>query len=238
MTEPTSALCAVEGCRKDGPPRQALPGSSVCVCCEDRSWDNWRTVTVLWPDLELALAAQGAGGEHVSGTKTPALVINVGVVEARARIRELTRFWVHVLIETTDTLVPPTGDADQLASFLGTNMRHLTRHPDPGITLGYLEDAREAAGLARRHVQQTGRRTYKPGIPCVEHGTDEHGQRVPCGGEYVAKVQDGMGYVPDLVCTVDSGHVMTPGGFRTLGRSMDKGGAERLLGAIVGRMGA
>ena len=284
-----TALCHVENCRRDAPPRLAAPGSAICDVCAERAYENLREVERLWPELDQALIPGGGGGQRVTGTKENVLPYSTGVADARGEITHTLWFWTKNILDVAPTLdgkgelasarervrflmgrlaqasdpkkrqalLYETGRAVRavkrrrafvtsleaaepafLAGFVATNLRTITHGPDEWLAVGIVTDARTIAGTARGHVAPSGRHTYKPGIPCVEHTTDGHGQRVPCGGEYVARVQDGMGYVPDLVCTVNGSHVMTPGGFRTLGRSMDKGGAERLLGAIVGRMGA
>lgn len=284
-----TALCQVENCRKDAPPRQAAPGSAICDVCADRAYDHLREVEKLWPELDQALIPGGSGGQRVTGTKEHVLPYSTGVADARGEIAHTLWFWTKNILEAAPTLdgraelatarervrflmgrLAATSDPEKrqallyetgravravkrrrqfttsleasepafLAGFVATNLRTITHGQDEWLAVGIAVDARTIAGNARANVAPSGRRTYKPGIPCTEHSTDEHGQRIPCQGEYQAKVTDGMGYVPDLVCSVDAGHVMTPGGFRTLGRVMDKGGAERLLGALSGRIGA
>ena len=123
-------------------------------------------------------------------------------------------------------------EVDWLASWLGTNLRHLTRHNDQREAVAFVEEVTRDARVLRSLAEPLGARKYAPGIPCVEHLTDAMGQRVPCGGSYEARVWDGMGVVPDLRCTVDGTHILTPAGFRRLGRALNKGAVEALAEAI------
>lgn len=129
-------------------------------------------------------------------------------------------------------------DTPWLAGWLGSNIRHLTAHHDEREAVAFVDEITRMGAVVRSLAAPKGARTYAPGIPCVEHGTDDQGQRVPCAGTYEARVWDGMGVVPDLRCTVDGSHVLTPAGFRRLGRRVSPDQAAMNLLAAVGRVGA
>ncbi|HEY9250567.1 MAG TPA: hypothetical protein VIO38_15615 [Rariglobus sp.] len=239
MIEPT--LCASDHCRPPsaGGPRRAMRGAPMCEACEDRAWSDLQTVARVWPDTEAQLTAPNKGGDGtgVRSARAPGIDLNPRVVEARKDITNTLTFWVHLLIDEHETLQLHGTDPSAMARFIGSNVRHLTHHHDEGIALSIVEDAHRLARLVIATAYPKGARRYEPGIPCVEHATSDMGERVPCAGEYGAWVWDGMGYVPDLECSLDRGHVLTPDGFRRLGRTVLRMGATtNLANAISGRI--
>lgn len=243
MTGQATALCASDHCRPEGHggPRPADRGSPICHDCADRAASNLQDVARDWPATEAQLTApdRGNDGTGVKSARNPGIDLNPRVVEARADITHTLTFWAHLLLDENQTLPRPRQDVPGLARFVGTNLRHLTHHHDHGLAVSIIEDAHRLARLARSTAYPKGARRYEPGIPCVEHDTDDTGARVPCPGEYGAWVWDGMGHVPDLECSADREHVLTPAGFRRLGRYVrSTAGAARLAGELSGRMTA
>lgn len=242
MTDTTPVLCASDHCRPPahGGPRRAERGSPICRECEDRAWDDAQTIARVYPSTEAQLTApvKGGDGTGIRGARQPGLDLNPRVVEARADITNTLTFWTHLLIDEHPTLTTPGNDPSAMARFIGANLRHLTHHHDDGIALSIVEDTRRLARLVVSVAYPKGARRYEPGIPCVEHDTNDLGERVPCAGEYGAWVWDGMGQIPDLTCNADATHVLTPAGFRTLGRTvLHMGNASRLLEAVIGKAG-
>ena len=236
------SACAVVGCRVRGAhgetcpggecqgcvPRRAMPGCSVCDVCEDRAWEACQTIARTWAATEAQLTAPVTHGEPVKSSRSPGLDLNPRTVEARQRIATEVAFWAHVLTDAASTLRPRGDDVPALARFLGSNLRHLTRHHDEGVAGAFAGEIRALGRLAVRTAYPKGARLFEPGIPCVEHGTDDRGVRVVCVGTYGAWVWEGMGLLPDLRCSEDQTHVLTPEGFRRLGRAASK------LGEVFG----
>jgi len=197
-----------------------MRGAPVCDVCEERAYDDLQAIARCWPGTEAMLTAPNKGGDGtgVRSTKNPGIDLNEKTVAARVDITNTLTFWVHLLIEEHPTLTAPRGEADTLARFIGTNLRHLTRHHDHGLAVSIIEDARRLSKLCKRIAYPTGARRYEPGIPCVEHDTNDLGERIPCPGEYGAWVWDGMNHRPDLTCNADPTHVIEPSGFKRLAR--------------------
>ncbi len=233
-----SELCQGERCRPDdhGGPRRAN-GWPLCEVCEQRVSENLRDIADLWPDVTEALRSPEVHGEKVSKSRTIGLPLNETVADARRDALNTLAYWVHVIVEEASTLTAPSFDLEHLpdlAHFLAKHSRWLTRNYDQGVCISISADAHRLRRDLRRAAYPNGGRRYDPGIACVEHGTDDQGARVPCPGHYTAWVFDGMGFQPDLTCSADSAHVLTPAGFRRLKRTViDPAAAKNLMAAIV-----
>lgn len=231
-----TALCASPHCRpeKHGGPRRAITGSPLCERCDERAYEDWRMVVKLWPSTVHALVHHSPGvGEKVDGTPTYGLDLDETAIERRDKVLEDLRYWIHVLIdEERITQAPKHDDAAAMASVVATHVAHLTHHHDEHLAVCVAVDARKAARSCRWLSAPQRSRVYRSGIPCVEHTEDDMGQRVPCPGEYRAKLDDVVVEMPDLKCSENPEHTLTPSGFRGLGRQFHKAGAERLLHAL------
>lgn len=228
MTIEQRALCASQRCHpenSDRPPRPAMRNSPVCETCEQRAYEAWRRIATQWHQTINALTAvaSGASAGRITGGNVSELSINEAAADDRKKILTDTRYWTHVLLDTGRIQrVPDPDDVPRMASLIATHIAHLTRLPDRLQAVGIVQDALACGGKMRWLVNPQPTRRYKPGIPCTEHTTDTEGARVPCPGEYTARLGEQMTGLPDLVCTEDASHVLTPAGFRRLGRVIDK----------------
>jgi hypothetical protein len=98
--------------------------------------------------------------------------------------------------------------------------RIVSEFPDDADNL-----AREAHGHARRlrgMVMETGARRFPVG-PCVEHGTSDMGERVPCTGEIWAVLRKDDDLLPsEIACSLDAEHHWAAREWMQLGRKIAK----------------
>lgn len=239
-----TALCQGHNCRPDehGGPRRA-DGWALCAVCEERVSENLRAIAAIWPDTEDALRTPTvAGGEKVSGTATHGLPLNEAVADARREALTRLAYWAQVVVQESQALTAPPFDLAHLpglARWLAKHHRHLTRNYDEGTSISISVDAHEILRELRKVTYPTGARRFprrdEQQLPCVEHGVDDQGRRTPCPGVYYTYLSDRMDGFPDLRCTEDATHIMTPLEFRRLRRAVvDADGARRLMAAIVG----
>lgn len=222
--------------------------------------DDLLAIADTWPDLLDRLGKEGrAGGEKVSGTKTPGLVINERVSDVMAEIRQWVHFLVRVLMEevtiehrwteadddgneTERVQVAPWEPHDTtpdglLREIARERIGHFTEHEDEGLRLAFYDDARELRRKAERTAYPRGVKNIPLHIACVEHGTTDLGERVACCGQYMVRLDpEKAGLIPDMVCDQDSTHRITPEQWQRAARktSFDPAGMRRLLGAVVG----
>lgn len=238
------ALCQGDHCRPPdhGGPRRAN-GWPLCEVCEERVAENLRDIAEVWPDTEEALRVpEMVGGEKVSGSATIGLPLNEAVADARREALTTLAYWAQVVVQEAQTLTAPPFDLEHvggLATWLSVHYRRLTRNYDEGVCISISADAHRLRSDLRRAAYPSGARRF-PGrherqLPCVEHGVNDQGERVQCPGTYFTYIVRGMDGFPDLRCSEDETHIMTPLGFRRLGRvALDREGSRRLMAAIVG----
>ena len=233
MTIEQRALCASQRCHpanSDRPPRPAMRNSPVCDTCEQRAYEAWRRVATQWHQTINALTANSGGDSagRITGGDVNQLNINEHAASDRKKIRTDTRYWTHILHdEGRITRVPEPDDVPRMASLIATHIAHLTRLRTTSETgaphaVGVIQDALDCGRLMRWLTNPQHTRRFRPGIPCVEHTTNDQGHRIECAGEYTARLGEQMTGLPDLTCTHDATHVLTPAGFRKLGRTIDR----------------
>lgn len=239
MTIEQRALCASQRCHPkniDRPPRPAMRGSAVCDTCEQRAYEAWRRVATQWHQSINALTAgtAGASAGRITGGNVSELTINEHAAGDRKKILTDTRYWCHVLLEQGRIQrTPAPDDVPRMASLIATHIAHLTRLRTTSETgaphaVGVIQDALDCGRLMHWLVNPQPTRRFRPGIPCAEHDTDDQGQRIDCPGEYTARLGEQMTGLPDLTCTHDATHILTPAGFRKLGRTIDRALLEGL----------
>lgn len=242
-----TALCQSHHCRPPhhGGPRPANHPHPLCATCEARVAEHLRDIADLWPDTEEALRAPSGGtgrAEPVSGSRTHRLPLNEDVADARAHTLTTLAYWSQVVAAAAGYPPPAAFTLEtipNLARWLATHHLYLTRNDDEGVCISIAHDAHDLRRQLRRVTYPSGARRF-PGrheaqLPCVEHTTDDTGARTPCPGVYYAWITDRMDGFPDLRCTEDPEHTLTPAGFRRLGRAtLDPDGTRNLLAAITG----
>lgn len=164
-----------------------------------------------WPALTARLrpgSSADRSGVHVAPSSRPP--IDVHVSDVVAEVTEWAHFLAHVLMDETDWR-PDDTSMPALARGLAERVGHFTEHPDEQLALAFTDDAKRLAHLVRSTALPTGRRTVRVGLRCEMHDTSPLGERVACTGWYTLVLDpDKPGYIPDLVCTQDGQHRITP----------------------------
>ena len=190
-------------------------GAHLCQSCTDRLRANLRTIAARWDDLEAMLtAAEKGGGDGGRGNHADSvgLSLNEAAMRARTAASNLAWFAMQVIRDDYDDLGrpftppnPPTVPA-LLTWVERWHLAHLLH-----------DGAEETAHEIDRDAAQVERLTFNAlepvrwvdvNLTCDKHGTSDMGERVPCEGKMRAKV--GRGVLPDLVCSDDPSHVVTP----------------------------
>lgn len=163
-----------------------------------------------WADLVDRLAREShPGGEKVTGTRTPGLVLNEHVSQV---MREVSQ-WVHVLatelLEHTDWTPPREQDTPILLHHIVKwRLGYFTHSAGPEMAEWVADRANLLRGKVTRAAYPDGYHTIDTRIPCNEHGTTEAGERVPCPGTYTVRPRrDGY---PDMICSEDREHRIPP----------------------------
>lgn len=185
------------------------------------------TVADAWPRLDELVAAgssPSAGGSK-PGSRPP---IDAHVADVRQEVALWVRFLARVLMEevtverwpgvpwaaerrVAELWAPPTLDTGSLARHIAhERIGHFLAHEDQHLRMEFLDDAERLATLVRRTVWPSGARWMRTGIDCTEHGTSELGERVACSGEYRVFMRPEQQVIPDMVCSLDDEHRITP----------------------------
>lgn len=217
-------------------------GAHLCGACTDRLRDGLRKIASRWDDLEKALISSepGAPGEGHRGRSTSTgLAINERVSRVRRQVSDLMWFVVQVIRDDCDDLKrpfagPPSTDPGAMAEWVAQwQIPHIT-----GTTAQ--ETAEEIADDVHRAERATWNalepaRWVNVNLTCDQFGTSDMGERVPCEGTMRAHV--GRGVLPDLVCSQDPSHTVSPAQWersqwrRT--KELDEHAMKRLVRQIV-----
>jgi hypothetical protein len=188
--------------------------------------DLW-TIVGHWPELVARVARGGAGqGEKVTSSRSASLPIDSYVVEVMAEIDAWAFFLARVLMDEVTVEVPvpgpvrgtwaepwrptDTSTAGLLRQIATERVGHFTEHSDEGLRLSFFDDAKRHADRAEKTARPSGRRKIRLGVRCIEHGTTELGERVPCRGQYATVLDPEARGMADMVCEADQSHRMTP----------------------------
>jgi len=184
-------------------------------------------IATAWPVLTDMVAAGSTPGSG-SGKPASRTPIDAHVADVRTELALWVRFLARVLMEevvverwpgvpwsaghrVAEPWAPPTLDTGELAHHMATErIGHFLAHEDQHLRVEFLDDAKRLSGLARRTAWPSGARWMRTGVECTEHGTSDLGERVVCQGEYRVFMHPDQDVVPDMVCTDDSAHRITP----------------------------
>ena len=222
--------------------RPITDGAHLCAECVARVRDCLSKISERWEDLTDALASSEEGGEagrQKGGMVSVGTNLNEAVSRARSLCSEILWFTVQVIREDFDDagreFAPPRWrDEGDMASWLLTwQVPHLTA-----------TTARETAEEIADDLAKAEKATFRALNPsrwvsvtnCMMHTTDATGARVLCTGVLVAKV--GTGRMPDLKCSENPDHVISPttweraGWKRRFAQALDPDGLRRLAERI------
>lgn len=186
------------------------------------------TIVRHWPALLARLG--GGGGVDRSGVHVAPgsrMLIDADVSRVIGEVSEWAVFLARVLmdevtVERVDAVCPwtfrvaaepwaprSTATPDLLHEIATERIGHFTEHEDEQLALSVADDSERLAKKVVRTAIPSGRRRIRLGIPCLEHGTTDLGERVPCKGQYTTVLAPDES-IGDLVCTKDDTHRMTP----------------------------
>ena len=242
-------LCRSPYCRPadHGGPRRT-ERAWFCPVCVDRMRSQLESIAAAWPDLQDSLGAServssAEQGHQKNGGKSHGTALNERVSDAMRAASLLVWAMTRILLDDYDEEgrvlpVPKVQDTPTLAAWLAKlHVGHFASHPGDNLALETLEDIRTAHRNVMAAAYPKGGRKVETGLPCDQHGTSTMGERVPCEGTMVAYVAPGMSWTPDLVCTVDPQHRLTPDvwqrpGWKRAHERMDPAGVRALVGRI------
>lgn len=221
MVDTKTALCASEHCRpaKHGGPRRTVPRSVLCDVCIQRTWEDLQAVAKLWDQTTLELVRHGSRSERAAPGPSTGIDMVEPIMRRRGQVKAGLSFWVMVLLD--DNRIgrsPSIDDIPRMATLIATHLDHLTHHEEERLQLDIRHGAHEMKRSLRKCLGFDPTKRVDTGIRCTEHVTDDMGQRVPCAGTYTYTVHERMDGFPDLVCTDDEEHRVTPEGFRRVAR--------------------
>jgi len=184
-------------------------------------------LATIWPELEAKVArGGGSAGEKVTGSKKEAPIpVDPHVIDTMAEIEAWVVFMVRQLMDevTVEVAVPgpvrgtwaepwrPNGiTTASLLHQIADRVGHFTEHQDEMLAIAFQDDAKKHAKEALKVARPSGRRTIPLWVRCLEHDTDDQGDRIPCPGMYVTVLDPDSHGLNDMVCEVDRTHRMTP----------------------------
>ncbi|HLS02503.1 MAG TPA: hypothetical protein VK054_11085 [Beutenbergiaceae bacterium] len=198
-----------------------------------------RTIADLWPELLAQLSKQGQRVDHGGARPKPTAQIPIDphVSDIKAEIESWVRFLCRTLSDELKTWRPPedTSTPALLRHIADWHIGHFTEHPDEMLAQAIRDDCQDYAHLARKTAYPTGIRKIPLHIACLEHDTNDQGQRTPCPGQYhTLLIPDRE--LQDMVCDHDPTHRMSPWEWqRGLRRgALNPAGITALLGKISG----
>lgn len=189
--------------------------------------EHLETIADAWVALDDLIAAGSTPG---SGAGKPAsrVPIDAHVADVRTELALWVRFLARVLMEEVtierhvptpwvdagthaEPWAPPTLDTGLLVRYIAKErIGHFLAHEDQHLRVEFLDDAERLSSLARRTAWPSGARWLRTGVECTEHGTSDLGERVVCTGEYRVHMLPGQEAMPDMVCSEDQEHRITP----------------------------
>lgn len=171
-----------------------------------------RETAEIWPELEDRLGGGGkAEGEKISTQPGSKPTIDAHVADVMHQIQDWTVFLCRALMDETDWKPPAELDTPGLLRDIAKwRIGHFTEHEDEALRQAIIDDAEEYHSLALRTARPSGVRRIPLHVPCQEHGTTDQGERVACEGEYYALLKPWESTIPDMICTEDEEHRMTP----------------------------
>lgn len=176
-------------------------------------------IVEMWPALLDRLTPGGSKDESgVRGKPASRPAANLAVSDTIAEITSWTYFLARTLhdevtVERDGHAQPWTPATQQMPAMLDEIARwrigHFTEHDDEMLALAVADDATDYRRKVRNVIAPTGARRIDLRVPCLEHGTDDLGRRVPCPGSYYTLLAPDRP-LGDMVCTEDREHHMTP----------------------------
>jgi hypothetical protein len=230
------ALC-VGPCRPaaHGGPRQIVAGSHLCEVCRDTFAEDLNRIADAWADLSRRLGQADGNplSEKVDGSQDFGLVINEHVSDVIHEVTAWVWFTTRVVVDERGTGSPSERAVPALLRWLSQwHVDWLSAHKDADLAGAFAIEAHELVKTVRRTAYPSGARRIDLPVQCSEKVCEpDDGPCVPCAGRMYVMV------VPDLVCSLDSTHRMTPAAWTRSSwrKHMDPAAVEALTRHIIGR---
>jgi hypothetical protein len=170
-----------------------------------------------------------ATGSPVKGSKEPPLPVSAHILDVRAEAHRDLMFWARFLL---DEVRDVNGDAityrhgtdaiADLVAFVTVWVEWLvTNMPDDADNLA--TEAAQHARALRAVVEEIGARRFPIGA-CIEHGTSDMGERIPCPGQMRAVLRKTDDLLPsEITCSLDAEHAWPASEWLRLGRRILEG---------------
>ncbi len=187
----------------------------------DQIAKDLRQLRSAWDDM-LPEGGSVSGSARVGGSKEPPPPAPIAVLSLRREVCEVLASWCHVVIDDAvdihgnSMVVDLDGtDAIGMAGWLMTWADFLGSHEAAADAAAEIGEAARACA-----VVVSGQRTRRFRVgPCIEHGTSDMGERVPCPGQLVAVLRSDEDLLPDaLRCDADPAHAWGAFEWISLGR--------------------
>lgn len=253
MTYPL--LCASPTCvgltPKTGTPA-ALPTegrSHLCRRCTDRMRTDLQTIATDWAEAEANLALAVVAPDNPDSKPTgrsdaTGIALNEQVTAARTLAGAIVWYLTRAILDERGATPPQPHDTPTLADWIAHwHVDWIAANPAPSHwSTEAARELREAARAIHAAAWPKGARRIQTDLPCPEYADlpdPDTGARIRCQGVMVSFVWVGMPASPDLVCTEDGGHRITPEVWtrshwkRRLGEGMDPRQATRLARLIT-----
>lgn len=237
------ALC-MGPCRPaaHGGPRQIVAGSHLCEVCRDNFAADLNRIADAWRDLtdRLAQADGNPMSEKVSsGGQDFGLVINEHVSDVIHEVSAWAWFTTRIVVDERGTGSPAEPEIPALLRWLSLwHVDWLSSHKDADLAAAFAIEARELVKTVRRTAYPSGARRIDLPVACAEQVCEpDDGPCVPCTGRMYVMVVPDARYYPDLVCSEDAAHRMTPAMWTRAGwrKHMDPAAVEALTRHLLGR---
>jgi hypothetical protein len=170
-----------------------------------------------------------AAGSPVKGSKEPPLPVSAHILDVRADAHRDLMFWARFLLdEVRDvngaaiTYRHGTDEVASLVAFVTVWVEWLvTNMPDDADNLA--TEAAQHARALRAVVEEIGARRFPIGA-CIEHGTSDMGERIPCPGQMRAVLRKTDDLLPsEITCSLDAEHAWPASEWLRLGRRIIEG---------------
>lgn len=186
----------------------------------DKIAGHLRTIRRSWPDM-LPTGPSSGQGDRVSATKEPPPPAPIAILSLRREVCEVLVSWVRLVVDDavdvnggTMSVTLDGQDAPAMAGWLLTWADWLADHEAAHVALD------ELGSMARKCedvVTQRRVRRFRVG-PCIDHGTTDMGERVPCTGTLEATLSTEDDLLPSVLrCDVDPTHAYSASEWRRLG---------------------
>ncbi len=200
-------------------------------------------IVTMWPALLRRLGEKGGGdqsGVRVAPGSKPPTDLHVSDV-----IAEITS-WAYSLARNLrdEVTVERDGKAEPWAPNIAAmpdvldeiarwRVGHFTEHEDEFFALAVADDAKDYRAKVRNLLAPTGARKIDLRVACLDHGTNDQGERVVCAGQYWTMLVPGQ-ELGEMICSDDEQHRLSVAAWQAAQRrgTLDPEAVRRIVAKI------